>query len=580
MAILRPPSLTQQSDQAEQGDMRLSRKRCILALVGIILATYAGAAQAQPPRHTEGARIALVIGNDQYEGRPLKNAINDAKGMAAALAGQGFRVISAFNADVKTLSSSVNIFMSQVSAESVAVVFYSGHGFQLDGENFMVPVDFTAINDVDARYQAYPISKIADLLSDRRTRLNVIMLDACRDNPFRASRSSSKGLATMNTGAGTYVAFATAPGRTASDNQGENHGLFTKYILQEIGIPGLGLDELFGRVRKNVFQQSNGQQLPWTSSSLIGSFSFVASDGPSYISGSQAERYARDATDSAAKSRSIPEPVTQPSTASVSADLTKSSVVLVPNGYNGPPQGSDNHPGVAAENGISPPPPARPESLPNPPPLIRATQALAPHGLEEAEPIPTTSAKTPTKPSQTQMSDAARRFLEQRVAQTTEAIEAKPEEPRGWVARSATYLSLGFYEQAARDADQATQRAPDLAEAWRLRGISSIFLRRLSDALIYLTRAIDRDSLDYVAYHQRAIANVLLGENASALDDCTHAVMLSPSLAISHGLRALILIRLGRGVEADNEFAQAARLDPHMEVLKKLYLLRTSQRGG
>jgi formylglycine-generating enzyme required for sulfatase activity len=150
----------------------------------------------------------------------------------------------------------------------------------VDGENYLIPVDFELKGESDVRYDAHPAGRVQDLMERSGAKLNIVVLDACRDNPFHSgNRASGGGLAAMTGGKGTFIAFATSPGKTASDNPGGKNGLFTQYLLEALPQPGLGLGEVFDVVRERVDATSKGKQLPWTLSSVVGRYSFVPGTG-------------------------------------------------------------------------------------------------------------------------------------------------------------------------------------------------------------------------------------------------------------------------------------------------------------
>ena len=216
----------------------------------------------------------MVIGNDAYPSVPLRNGVNDANAVARALTDAGFHVDLLLNATRKDLETPLEQFWSQLHDGDVALFYYSGHGVQLENENYLVPVDFAAASEVDAKYAAYPVGRIVDRMSESGTRLNIVVLDACRNNPFKSSRSGAGGLAAMDTGRGTLIAFATAPNRTADDNPRGENGLFTGYMLEAIAQSNLGIEQVFSRARQHVYDASRGTQVPWVVSSVIGDFYF------------------------------------------------------------------------------------------------------------------------------------------------------------------------------------------------------------------------------------------------------------------------------------------------------------------
>src|SRR5262245_8050656 len=218
--------------------------------------------------------IALVIGNDAYPKSPLQNSNNDAKAIAKLLEQLGFQVSLALDINLKEMEKAIDRFITDLKPGSVGLFYYAGHGIQVEGENYLIPTDFTLKDEADAKYTSYSASRLNERMEKTGSRLNIIILDACRNNPFLPSRSASRGLAIMSSGQGTFIAFATAPGRTASDNPKGANGLFTGHLLETMREPGLSLEQVFSKVREKVATASNGRQIPWTSSSVIGEFNF------------------------------------------------------------------------------------------------------------------------------------------------------------------------------------------------------------------------------------------------------------------------------------------------------------------
>jgi hypothetical protein len=240
----------------------------------LFLAAVSVALAAQAPRDLTVApasnRFALVVGNAAYPKWPLKNPLNDARSVAAALDQLGFITQSATDVTLRNLEASINRFVAQIKSGDTALFYYAGHGIQLEGENYLVPVDFDAKDEADAKYVSYSASRLQERLEKAGARVIVVVLDACRNNPFQATRSTSGGLAAMGSGKGSLIAFATAPGKTADDNPRGSNGLFTSHLVDALREPGLTLDQVFNRVRERVYSDSQGRQVPWTVSSVIG----------------------------------------------------------------------------------------------------------------------------------------------------------------------------------------------------------------------------------------------------------------------------------------------------------------------
>ena len=217
-------------------------------------------------------RVALVIGNAKYKDSPLLNPVNDAQDMAAALRGVGFQVIERTDATQKEMNRAITQFGESLHADTVALFYYAGHGVQVKGKNYLIPVDAQITGESSIRAEAVDVDTVLDQLST--SGLNVVILDACRNNPFeRRFRSISGGLAQMDAPKGSLIAYSTAPGKTAIDGSGRN-GVYTQELLRQIGTPGLPLEAVLKNVRRSVARATNDQQIPWESSSLTGDFYF------------------------------------------------------------------------------------------------------------------------------------------------------------------------------------------------------------------------------------------------------------------------------------------------------------------
>ncbi|GAB2858844.1 hypothetical protein GCM10027277_29160 [Pseudoduganella ginsengisoli] len=237
----------------------------------------APAAPATPEMVAMGAeqRLALVIGNSAYKSSPLINPINDARAMAIKLQQLGFTVIKKENASLEEMMSAVREFGNQLKNGGVGLFYYAGHGIQAKGVNYLVPVDANIAREDELATRAYNANEVLEKMDTAKNRINLVVLDACRDNPFaRSFRSGSRGLASMDsTPKGTLVAYATSPGSTASDGSGGN-GLYTAQLLAAMAEPGMKVEDVFKRVREGVQAESEGKQTPWEMSSITGNFYF------------------------------------------------------------------------------------------------------------------------------------------------------------------------------------------------------------------------------------------------------------------------------------------------------------------
>jgi len=232
----------------------------------------AGAAYAAAP---EPVRRALVIGNSEYRTAPLPNAVNDARSIARALDETGFRVTKLENASQKQMIDAVRAFGDDLRGGAIGLFYFAGHGVQVKGRNFLVPSDANISREDEIPYQAVDANQVLDKMETAKNPVNIMILDACRNNPFaRGSRSGVLGLAQMDAPVGTLIAFATAPGAEASDGAGSN-GVYTENLLRHIREPGLKIEDFFKRVRVGVRGATQNRQIPWENTSLEGDFFFV-----------------------------------------------------------------------------------------------------------------------------------------------------------------------------------------------------------------------------------------------------------------------------------------------------------------
>ncbi len=231
------------------------------------------AAQAQAPGDI---RIALVIGNSAYTGAPaLVNPANDAKAMGDALRGLGFTVVEVRDADKAQMARAIaQVRDSLKGKQGVGMLYYAGHGLQVDARNYMVPVDAKMAKGADVPAQTVDVSSVIDAFKAAGNRMNILVLDACRDNPF-GGITTGKGLAPLDAPSGTFLAYATAPGNVAEDGDVKTgNGLYTQFLLQELKKPQASIENVFKRVRFAVRKASNGRQIPWESTSLEDDFQF------------------------------------------------------------------------------------------------------------------------------------------------------------------------------------------------------------------------------------------------------------------------------------------------------------------
>jgi uncharacterized caspase-like protein len=227
-------------------------------------------------------RVALVIGNAAYRIDPLDNAVNDARLVASSLKTAGFDVTLAENLDRRGLLAALRAFGERLSDNSVAVLYYAGHGLQLRDRNYLIPVDAEIRSEDEIALAGIDIAFVLGRMSAARSKVNIVILDACRNNPFASStgkgQHTAQGLAQMDAPVGTLLAYATAPGKLAADGLGginDKNGLYAQQLARQLLSPGLPVEHVFKRVREAVVRASREAQVPWESSSLQGEFAFV-----------------------------------------------------------------------------------------------------------------------------------------------------------------------------------------------------------------------------------------------------------------------------------------------------------------
>jgi uncharacterized caspase-like protein len=254
---------------------RSLRGFAILGLVLLALAPWAVAAERMRGVAVTEERIALVIGNAAYRNDPLDNPVNDARLIAQSLKQSGFSVSLQENLDRRGLVDALREFGNHLDENTIAVLYYAGHGLQLRDRNYLIPVDAEIRSEDEIPIAGVDLGFMLGRMSTARSRINIVILDACRNNPFKGKGGpSAQGLAQMDAPVGTLLAYATAPGKLAADGSGAN-SLYATHLARHLLTPGLPVEHVFKRVREGVVRDTREQQIPWESSSLQGEFAFI-----------------------------------------------------------------------------------------------------------------------------------------------------------------------------------------------------------------------------------------------------------------------------------------------------------------
>ena len=249
-------------------------------LVFLILSLNSQNSFTQDNSVNTDSRIALVIGNGKYiNSMELANPVNDARAMKKALENVGFDVYEYEDLNQAQIKKAIDDFGVRLKQYSVGLFFYAGHGIQAKGLNYLIPVDAKIQSEQQVEYDCVQADRVLGQMEAAGSKINIVILDACRNNPFERSWSraaNGTGLAFMNAPTGSLIAYATSPGRTASDGSGSN-GLYTSALLENLKTPGINILQMFQTVRRTVSAKSGKQQIPWESTSLTADFFFVNS---------------------------------------------------------------------------------------------------------------------------------------------------------------------------------------------------------------------------------------------------------------------------------------------------------------
>ncbi|MFA6346557.1 MAG: SUMF1/EgtB/PvdO family nonheme iron enzyme, partial [Syntrophales bacterium] len=222
-------------------------------------------------------RIALVIGNSAYRMGALRNPVNDARAVAATLRDLGFSVEERTDLSYQEMGRAIVRFGQSIRRDSVALFYYAGHGLQVQGSNYLVPVDAQIHDEGEVQFATVNAGLVLAKMEEAKNPVNIVILDACRDNPYARSwkrSSGGRGLAKMDAPVGSIIAYAAGPGETADDGKGKN-GLYTESLVRQMKAPGLKIEDVFKRVRSEVRQRSDGRQVPAETTQLEGDFYFT-----------------------------------------------------------------------------------------------------------------------------------------------------------------------------------------------------------------------------------------------------------------------------------------------------------------
>lgn len=437
---------------------------------------------AGPPAGRVERRVALVIGNAGYRNVPrLANPVNDARDMAEALRSLGFIVTLREDQTAEQMREEILQFGDLLkSGGGVGLFYYAGHGVQVGGRNYLIPVEASVLYEKRMEFDAVDVNRVLVEMEEAGNGFNIVVLDACRSNPFSLGwRSSEGGLAQLSAPKGTLVAYATAPGRVADDGHGHN-GLYTGELLKQMRVPGQTIEAMFKAVRANVRALTNDGQVPWESTSLVGDF---------YFAGAAADRAAAESEFwYSIKDSQSPE--------DFNAYLRE-----YPNGvYSALARNSLRR---LAGRKVAEPAPVSADAQP---PLKRA--AVSAERLNQAAAL-------------VKSGDAhrMRNELDAAVADLTESIRLDPNNSMAYAIRGSAYHARGAEDLAILDFTEAIRIDPNSSWAFAQRCLSYISKGSKELALSDINEVIRLEPKNYWAYQIRATIYHNLGQHVAAVAD-------------------------------------------------------------
>jgi len=486
-------------------------------------------------------RVALVIGNRDYTVGRLTNTINDARGMTSALKELGFEVIEGLNLTQKETLRKINEFRNKLkSGAGVGLFYYSGHGLQVNGENYLVPVKSNIEIEEDVEIEGVKVQRILTAMEAARNGMNIVILDACRNNPWaKGFRSSGGGgLVSMTAPKGTLIAYATEPGSLAQDRNfdgsGKN-GLYTGVLLEKMRIPGFTIERMFKEVLKEVDAKSGGRQVPWYHSSYTGEFVFNPSEPkpespqlakPTHPQKEEVAILPQLEIQVTHKQRYGSLAITSP-ISGVEVWLGKKSLGKTQSGSemlaSKVPVGS--YKVKANKKGYKPwekEVEVEADRVHTLPIKLKPIQS----SNQQVASIPKPEHKPTLKDREKALSFAKRGYdYEQKkdynkaIKEYTKAIELNPKSAIYYNNRGVSYDDLGKYTTAIADYTKAIELNPKYADAYSNRGVSYHELGKYTTAIADYTKAIELNPKHADAYSNRGVSYRKLNQHDKAVAD-------------------------------------------------------------
>lgn len=486
---------------------------------------------------TNGNRFALVLGNGAYTNAPvLKNPTNDAADMAASLGKLGFNVAHDINLNQRKMKFLIREFVRKLKDGGQGLFYFAGHGVQLRGRNYLIPVDADIQSEADVEDQGVDVNFLMGLMDEAGNGLNVIILDACRNNPFaRSFRATTRGLAQLDAPTGTLIAYATAPGQVASDGA-ERNGAYTAELLQQLSVPGLPVEELMKRVRANLMRKTNGQQIPWESSSLVGDFVI---NRPSAADAAKAANLAALATPPA-----IEQEFWDSIKASADPEDFRAYLKEFPTGPHAP---------IARNN-------------------VRRLDIAKNDG---GRPGPTASGRTGDTPASTPSASRDSKIqrsydlwragdYEESINLATQAITAEPNTADGYLIRGTARLFRLELAPALLDFNEVLRWQPKnaLALRWRAMTYRGLNLDSLAQKDLAIVEQLTNTPVEAWEFEARGYARYQKSSYDAALSDFTQAIKLDPQYLVAYVFRDAARWFKDTSISVFPDIAEAIRINP------------------
>jgi len=468
-------------------------------------------------------RLALVIGNSNYEnGGSLPNPVNDANAIAQALAQVGFEVMKYQDVNQKEMKMAINAFGQKLNGYEVGVFYYAGHGIQSKGTNYMIPIEADLQTEAQIEFDCVAADRVLAHMDLAQVKVNVLIMDACRNNPFERSwhrSANGNGLAMMNAPTGSLIAYATAPGKVASDGEGTN-GLYTSALLKYLVDPKLTIEQVFKKVRTEVSEKSSGAQVPWETTSLTGDDFYFATSNVF-----KGKIIANEVVASNSKSSNS---TTKRNMVEVSADNRKRASDLV----------SKGHDFYNQEN------------------YTRAIELYS----EAAQVNPNYDEAYYWRAS----ANYAAKKYKNAIPDYDKAIELNPNNDEAYYYRALTRYNLQEYEKTLSDFDKAIELNPDVASMHYWRGEAKYGLKLYEDAIIDFTKSVELNKNDAYGFNGRANCYYMLKKYKEARIDYTRAIELTPDNAGTYKRwRGICNYNLDNSREALDDFVSYLSQDPN-----------------